>query len=137
LFVRNLSFATNEEMLKERFEEFGGVKSCKLVKDPQTDMHRGSGFVNFKEKAGADAVLTFIEQNLSSVRRDSRAVVSGGPQSGIFLDGRQLIINLAVDRNTARTLSLAAKQKKEEQAEADKRNLYLLYEGGTFVLSFV
>lgn len=45
IFVSNLSFRMNQDALKELFENFGEVSSCKLMTDKFTGKSRGFGFV--------------------------------------------------------------------------------------------
>lgn len=54
-------------------------------------------------------------------------------KSGIFMEGRELIIDRAVDRETATSQFTA--EKKKEKEEHDKRNLYLANEGCASFLS--
>ena len=41
LFLRNVSFDTEEEDLEDEFSQFGDVRSCLLVIDPVTERPRG------------------------------------------------------------------------------------------------
>lgn len=45
IFVSNLSFRMNQDTLKELFENFGEVSSCKIMTDKFTGKSRGFGFV--------------------------------------------------------------------------------------------
>lgn len=47
VFVRNVSFDTTEESLKETFSQFGDVALCKVVEDIGTGRSRGMAFVSF------------------------------------------------------------------------------------------
>lgn len=76
LFLRNLSFDTTEKdvvdrydcdtmtcaelMFRNRFSEYGDVDYVKLVVDHDTGMPRGTAFLKFKDKAGADLVLETV-----------------------------------------------------------------------------
>ncbi|XP_017251664.1 polyadenylate-binding protein 7 isoform X1 [Daucus carota subsp. sativus] len=46
LYVKNLDLEVNEELLKEKFSEFGKIASLIISKD-ENDKSRGFGFVNF------------------------------------------------------------------------------------------
>lgn len=50
LYVRNLTQATTEDMIKESFEEFGGVERVKKIKD--------YAFVHYEERDDAVKVCT-------------------------------------------------------------------------------
>ena len=57
LFIRNLPFGATVQDLRAKFAEFGRIRYCALVKDKLTGMARGSAFLQFAEKASADALL--------------------------------------------------------------------------------
>ncbi len=57
LFVSNLSLDTTEDVLFNVFSEFGFVVSTKIVRDAETGMSRGFGFVYMAQKNPAiDAI---------------------------------------------------------------------------------
>ena len=58
LFVKNISFKAKESELKELFEDFGDVDSCKLIKDRETGRSRGFAFI---EMPNADAEHAMAE----------------------------------------------------------------------------
>ncbi len=45
IYVGNLSFDTSESELREIFEAYGAVESCKIISDQFTGRSRGFGFV--------------------------------------------------------------------------------------------
>ncbi len=49
LFVHHLSPETTAEDLQELFSEFGKVSSVKLIRDPDSGLSRGFGFVIMKD----------------------------------------------------------------------------------------
>jgi len=57
LFVR-LSYRTSEEALKERFEQFGEILGVTILRDPETRMSHGIGFVNFASRTAAEQAKT-------------------------------------------------------------------------------
>lgn len=64
VFVKNLSFSTQEEALKELFSQVGGVKSVSIAKkrnpkDPAVPLSMGYGFVEYRSQ---DLALTAIKQ---------------------------------------------------------------------------
>jgi len=50
LYVSNLSFEVGDSDLKTLFDAFGTVTSCKVIKDRDTGMSRGFGFVEMSNK---------------------------------------------------------------------------------------
>jgi len=59
IYVSNISFHTTEEILAEMFSRHGEVKKVSIVKDPETGMKKGFGFV---EMATAEAAHVAIEK---------------------------------------------------------------------------
>ena len=57
LFIRNVSFDSTEEALRELFEQFGGIEYCKLVVDKRTGHSKGMAFVKFKTTESAEQCL--------------------------------------------------------------------------------
>uniref|UniRef100_A0A7R9YDH0 RRM domain-containing protein n=1 Tax=Pinguiococcus pyrenoidosus TaxID=172671 RepID=A0A7R9YDH0_9STRA len=114
IFVRNIPFDCTREQLKEAFEQFAEVATCALVKDPETNLLRGSAFVKMKNKEGVEEILAAAEVDELS--------------DGISLNGRLLRCSLAVPRNEAKALS-AESARTNASTGKDKRNLYLLDEG--------
>ena len=54
LFIKNLSFDTDQAALKEVFSQFGRVKYAVLCMDPLTEHPRGTAFVQFTVSGGAE-----------------------------------------------------------------------------------
>ena len=52
LYVGNLPYRANENDVKTLFEQFGEVKSVRLMKDKKTGKRRGFGFVVMDSKEG-------------------------------------------------------------------------------------
>lgn len=50
IYVGNLPFTTNEDQLKELFENYGQVESAAIVSDKFTGRPRGFGFVKMPER---------------------------------------------------------------------------------------
>ncbi|KXJ77485.1 hypothetical protein RP20_CCG007394 [Aedes albopictus] len=72
LFLKNLSFQTNEDSIRETFRNMGPIHSVQVVrrKDGGKNESRGYGFIQFKLRKSADAAL----KNLHSVHLDGRIV---------------------------------------------------------------
>jgi len=109
IFLRNLSYDTEEEDLKALMEEyFGPVVFAKLVMDKVMGHPRGTGFVKFKRREDAE-----------------KCVEVGEGDDGVYLDNRRLGIMIAQEKGV-----VEQKQKEREKKEPkDNRNLYLAREG--------
>ncbi|KAI8320595.1 RNA-binding domain-containing protein, partial [Martensiomyces pterosporus] len=147
LFIRNLSFDSDEDGLFEHFRAFGKLRYCRIVFDPETGRSRGTAFVCFWNPSDAAKCLEAAEKaqalsdklgsSTSAAVADTRnksvllqeAPASLDATSQFTLDGRLLSVSKAVDRNTATDLATEGLQKRKSK---DKRNLYLLKEGIIF-----
>lgn len=78
LFVGGLAWATDDQGLREAFEEYGEVTDAKVITDRDTGRSRGFGFVTFADVASVDEA---VEQ-----------------MNGAQLDGRTLNVDVARDR---------------------------------------
>ncbi|XP_078408163.1 heterogeneous nuclear ribonucleoprotein A3 isoform X3 [Cetorhinus maximus] len=58
LFIGGLSFETNEESLKEHFEQWGQLTDCVVMREPQTKRSRGFGFVTYSSVLEVDAAMS-------------------------------------------------------------------------------
>ncbi|XP_054256830.1 RNA-binding protein 28-like [Macrosteles quadrilineatus] len=103
LIVRNLSFKTTEEKLKQHFSEFGEVTEVKLLRKPDNSLV-GCGFVQFNKKLGAAKAIHHT---------------SGKP----FL-GRPIIVDWAVAKDRFKQLQEEAVKKeikKEEDSDEETK----------------
>ncbi|XP_046394717.1 RNA-binding protein 28 [Ischnura elegans] len=106
VFLRNVSFQTTSEELKEFMEKFGPVTYALICVDRVTDHSKGTAFVKFKNSEGAKACLAADSDELT-------------------LDCSKIVAAPAVSREEARQKIDEQKQKTPK----DGRNLYLVKEG--------
>lgn len=137
IFIRNLSFQSTEEGLKEFFSTFGAVDYARVVYDKGSGLSKGVAFVRFKDIAVADRVIQrgeLAQQNNQPQskykKKDKKenlftlsALADG---DALMLDGRMLSITRAVNKDDADRLT---ETRSTERKNKDKRNLYLAYEG--------
>jgi nucleolar protein 4 len=57
VFVRGVSFATDEQALESVFSDVGPVKSCFLVRQKGDAKHKGFGFVVFSLPEDAERAV--------------------------------------------------------------------------------
>ncbi|XP_066541052.1 RNA-binding protein 28 [Hoplias malabaricus] len=110
VFIRNLSFDSEEEGIEEVLLQFGELNYVRVVLHPETGHSKGCAFAQFKFKEGA-------EKCLAAAQNDSEA-------GGVRVDGRKLNIVLAVTREDAAKLAT-----KKVKTHKGSRNLYLAREG--------
>ncbi|XP_025785538.1 RNA-binding protein 28 isoform X1 [Puma concolor] len=110
VFIRNLSFDSEEEELGELLQQFGDLKYVRVVLHPDTEHSKGCAFAQFMTQEAAQKCLEAASPE-----------TEGG---GLKLDGRLLRIDLAVTRDEAAKL-----QTKKVKKPTGTRNLYLAREG--------
>ncbi|XP_069835593.1 RNA-binding protein 28 [Dendropsophus ebraccatus] len=110
LFIRNLSFNSEEDDLEELLLKYGNIKYVRIVLHPDTEHSKGCAFVQFVDKESA-------EKCLAAAKEESE-------NGGLKLAGRKLLVDLAVSREEAGKL-----QQKTVKKPTGTRNLYLAREG--------
>jgi RNA recognition motif-containing protein len=61
VFVSNFPFATTEDELRERFEQFGSVRSVRIIVDRETGRSRGFAFVELASAGDIDGVIEALD----------------------------------------------------------------------------
>jgi len=91
LFIGGLAWHTDENALRQKFEEFGAVEEAVVVKDRDTGRSRGFGFVRYGQEADADAAIAAmnnIEFDGRTIRVDKASERGSGSGGGGFGGGR-------------------------------------------------
>jgi RNA recognition motif-containing protein len=70
IYVSNLSYAVQDEDLKEFFTEYGEVSSAKVIMDKYTNRSKGFGFVEMPDDAAAQKAITELDGGMV----DGRAI---------------------------------------------------------------
>ncbi|XP_073435337.1 RNA-binding protein 28 isoform X2 [Dendrobates tinctorius] len=110
LFIRNLSFNSEEDDIEELLLRYGEIKHVRIVLHPDTEHSKGCAFVQFVNKESA-------EKCLAAAKDESE-------NGGLKLAGRKLFMDLAVSREEAQKL-----RQKKVKKPTGTRNLYLAREG--------
>lgn len=63
LFIRNLSYKTEDAELSELFSSFGRVVSAKVAVDRETGRGRGFGFVEMSSGEGASDAMAALNSS--------------------------------------------------------------------------
>ncbi len=131
-----------------RFRAFGRLRYARITVDPETERSRGTGFACFWERDDADKVIQQSDL-LKSETMGSVPVVKKNPfvlpsiltpdpssslAQSLVLHGRTLDVVRAVTRDEAGRLKEEGERRREK---ADKRNMYLLREGGKSVFWYL
>ena len=80
ILVRNMDRAVTEEMLLEKFKPFGAVGSVTIVKDKQTGLSKGFGFVYMPNKKECEAAVKAL--NLTKLLKQTIRVKVAAPKPG-------------------------------------------------------
>ncbi len=78
IFIGSLSYSVREDELRELFEDFGEVTSCKIITDRETGRSKGFGFVEMAQKSDAENAIE--ELNGKSVQDREIAVNEARPR---------------------------------------------------------
>ena len=105
IFIRNLSYNTEEEDVADLISRFGDLEYCVICRDKDTGQSRGSAFVKFRDAASAETCVA-------------------ADQSELVIDGRSLNIDFALEKS-----QIQKQADEKSRKERDKRNLYLQHEG--------
>jgi len=62
IFISNLSFRIGDDDLKSLFEEYGAVKSAKVITDKLSGRSRGFGFVEMSNDNEGQAAIDKLNQ---------------------------------------------------------------------------
>lgn len=62
IYVGNLHYKVDEEVLKEIFEEYGEVNSVKIVTDNVTRKSKGFGFVSMNSESEAQQAIEELNE---------------------------------------------------------------------------
>eukprot|EP00826_Nyctotherus_ovalis_P040309 TRINITY_DN3963_c0_g2_i2.p1 TRINITY_DN3963_c0_g2~~TRINITY_DN3963_c0_g2_i2.p1 ORF type:complete len:592 (+),score=219.44 TRINITY_DN3963_c0_g2_i2:99-1874(+) len=138
LFVRNISFDTTEEEFKEYFSTYGEINYAKLCMNPETKMHKGTGFVQYKSEADAHSMVELSKQAESYYDQQKSKKGFNPKQSELLdeleLNGRRLIVVPAVKREDVGKVKEESSERKKRMF--DRRNTHLTREGLTNIEDF-
>lgn len=70
IYVSNLSYAVQDEDLREFFAEYGEVSSAKVIMDKYTNRSKGFGFVEMSDDAAAQKAIEELDGGMV----DGRAI---------------------------------------------------------------
>ncbi|EWC46329.1 hypothetical protein DRE_04500 [Drechslerella stenobrocha 248] len=93
LFVGGLAWHTDDQTLRQKFEEFGIVEEAVVVKDRDTGRSRGFGFVRFRDENDAGTAMSAMNNTefdgrvIRVDRASSRVGQGGGPSGGQYQGG--------------------------------------------------
>ncbi|TRY88360.1 hypothetical protein DNTS_022249 [Danionella cerebrum] len=110
VFIRNLSYDTDEEGLEEVLQQFGELDYIRVVMNLDSGYSKGCAFAKFRSKEEAEKCIAASQDDKES--------------GGIRVDGMKLNIIPAVNREDA-----AKFKEKNVKTQTGVRNMYLAREG--------
>ena len=131
LFLRNLPFDTTRHDLFTLFAQYGHIAGIFLVKDRDTGIGKGTAFVRFSKEGGCMRALQAANSG-DSFESGKKMLGENSSGGGLYLKGRRIFVDLAVDKGTADTLKVERDEDGkpiDKKIGKDKRNLYLKGEG--------
>lgn len=84
LYVGNLSYATNEQNLRELFTQAGNVASVALIKEPGTDRSKGFAFVEMDSPSDVQKAITMFNGYTLNERQLTVSVARPRQERGGF-----------------------------------------------------
>lgn len=94
IYVGNLSYNVKDDLLADKFSEFGTVESARIVMDRETNRSKGFAFVEMSSDEEAQAAITKLhgsewegrQMNVSEAKpqapREGGGGGRGGPRGG-------------------------------------------------------
>lgn len=82
IFVSNLSFKADEDSLKQLFQNYGEVNSCKIITDKFTGKSRGFGFVEMKNDEDGQKAIDGLNESDFDGRNISVSVAKPRTENG-------------------------------------------------------
>ncbi|EXJ71357.1 uncharacterized protein A1O5_05164 [Cladophialophora psammophila CBS 110553] len=142
VFVRNLPFTTDDDLLREHFSAFGPIRYARVVYDPETERSKGTGFVCFfniddakacvkgapKHEMPSEPATNNKKRRGESLRHSILENEAADASGRYTLEGRVLQVSRALSRDDAERRASEASAKRDIR-DRDKRRLYLLSEG--------
>ncbi|PWY86295.1 RNA-binding domain-containing protein [Aspergillus heteromorphus CBS 117.55] len=142
IFIRNLPFTCDDDMLYEHFTQFGPLRYARIVVDHETERPRGTGFVCFWKSEDAASCVRDSPKQQDTLAADKDKAKKAAtaykhsvlqnenadPTGRYTLDGRVLQVARAVSRSRATQLEEEGVSRRLVR-DTDKRRLYLVSEG--------
>lgn len=82
IFVSNLSFRMDQDSLKQLFENFGEVTSCKIMTDKFTGKSRGFGFVEMPNDTEGQSAIDGLNEKDVDGRNISVSIAKPRTEGG-------------------------------------------------------
>ncbi|OGM39682.1 hypothetical protein ABOM_011593, partial [Aspergillus bombycis] len=82
VFVGGLPWHTSDHVLRQRFEEYGTIEECMVVRDRETGRSRGFAFVRYSSPEEAEAAVEALDNEEFDGRVIKVSIASTGGGGG-------------------------------------------------------
>ncbi|CAD8186603.1 unnamed protein product [Paramecium pentaurelia] len=120
LFVGRLNFATTDKKLRKEFEEYGPIKSVRIVRNSTQDKTRGYAFIEYESKNSVKSAYKYAVDK----RIDGRKVIVDIERGRTILKWRPRYLGGGLGelrRSRSEELQKKTKDDQVEKEEEDKR----------------
>ena len=107
LFIKNLSYNTTKDKIKEYFSKYGEIEDIKIVVDKKTNRSKGVGFCRFKDP-----------------KSDAKAMNN---KNKLNLDGRQLTISYSNERKQSAPKEREPREKNHKNNKQNNNNKFSVF----------
>lgn len=121
VFIRNVSFATEEADLFSCLSKFGPLEYCKIVRDAKTGVPKGSAFAKFKTVAGAQKACVAsqkMSQDMLEARESEREALVSEGKRGDVVAVAESSVEKSLSTITQRLESLSRKRTGKEHFQS-------------------
>ncbi|KAI9747647.1 MAG: hypothetical protein M1835_002012 [Candelina submexicana] len=91
LYVGNLSWSTTEDTLRNVFQDYGQVLDAIVMRDRDTGLSRGFGFVTMSSQGEAEAAIDGLNEQELDGRRIKVNLVNAKP-SNVDLNNQEVMV---------------------------------------------
>ncbi|CAD8080782.1 unnamed protein product [Paramecium primaurelia] len=120
LFVSRLNYATTDKKLRKEFEEYGPIKSIRIIRDSTQDKPRGYAFIEYESKNSVKQAYKYAVDK----RIDGRKLVVDIERGRTILKWRPRRLGGGLGelrRSRSEEISKKPKEEHVEKDEEDKR----------------
>ena len=114
IFIGNLPWVVDEEDLRKHFESVGKIENVRIIRDGQTFIGKGFGYIMFSNKE--DMKKSIVEKNGSKFKVFIHSFLI---KTIKMFQGRELRVKKAV-----RAERLEKKQRKKREIKEDRKNKF-------------
>jgi len=123
VFVGNLPFDTEEDMLVNTFKDCGDIESVRIVRDHATGVGKGFGYVNFKNEDSVQFALMMKDVKIKDRELRIKSIIGNMPPSKqVAVKEKKSVIQSTKPKNEKQSFQgIKAKKLKKEGKKKFKK----------------